>query len=1377
VIFFILNNHTAQDVILEYINFNYLKKYDLELGLKAFSLNFLNGTAILKDLSIKERNQKKFHLKIKESVVSFNIIDSYVTRRPQINEISLTQGDLFIAYHKNGNLEIPKAYELLQTSSEKTSETNTTIFLKKIIENIKFNIEIKDFLFHFGNESKTNFQKITLAHFQVEKTKNEKDLDMIQSNIVLGESVFSFPGYSQNIVIHRLETRYFLTEESSFIVKNFDLKSNIANLKLNGKGFFEKNIKNSFYLININQLEIHGNTFFNLLDMKSNGTAIISGILFSGKNTLFQPLFKGKLTWKNLFLEDFNIYSGQADFIFKDKTIKYSNAVIKTPERAVIRSNGLFQLFKNFYFENKAEIENLSFHELMHGLKVPYSPLNFLLNSKKMNIYGYIISLDKKKNFEIFAQGDGEGKKLALTELQHEKSRPPLPNFQFNLNLSAHAMKINLQKSIFFFTKQKKGDMGSLSVDKGNIHLSNPKGTEVDCNITAKKINISAAEYFLKFQTSGIANLQASITLAPGSKNVLFSSKAHVQNGEIFGIKFSEFDGKWGIQGENTWIKNAFFMMQNKERTENTKVNLENFTLNYNTLITKMSLSIKDSQSKLSNVLNSLSYWIPENLNLHSGNIEVLKLDLKGHLFNPSTWTFKSELKILKIFVLGGSINKIKIYLDCIDGVCRKSNLSFLGILTNKNFSSQNEAQSFAIFDLNHFSKQNSKLRVKIKTFPLDFFSPLTSKKLSGYLNSEIQLSGTWQNILGFANFYGSDIIYDKIKVGDSSLEIKPSDEKNISVTLKAFDKKLKLIYFFQKKFIGDSSLNINFKDFDPMNFLTDDMESQNIFFSKFNAKFKFNGPFLFPFIKNKNWYTFWKGNGIFESGALQIGNVFLDMSKEKKMDFDGQKLRIENISFKNQFNEIEIGPTILDLFEKRVSTNFLVYSDLKNIDQVSHLFGRSDGQLKGKFYLSGAWKAPEIFGTLSLSAKTLLLKNYLPAFQNIRIDTKFKNKSLEIEYFHGTKGLGTLSGVGRINFAPLFLKESQFPEVTLKFSAKNLDLRVQIPIFQFADTNFDADVSIAGNELPYHISGNVNLKKFLILKDLNCNQIASALLTYQQENSQSKITQYSLANLNILLQATNSITIQTQCLRGKFSTTPRLNITGALFEPHLSGDLSAESGNLFLLKSQFDIKRADFNFIEAQTEDPNINIKMISRISSYTISADLNGKISQARLDLNIQPSTLSNGDRITQADIISIISTGQIPTQSSSANLLSASSSVFSLLGGNNIADLRFLDQTLSTVTGGIVDNVSFVPVSQNGQFSWRATISRALSERFSLGVSYQNGSGELTARQSAYANFIFNDTVSMFGSFSNANTSVSQQQSSYELFGGLRFNFGSR
>jgi translocation and assembly module TamB len=297
-----------------------------------------------------------------------------------------------------------------------------------------------------------------------------------------------------------------------------------------------------------------------------------------------------------------------------------------------------------------------------------------------------------------------------------------------------------------------------------------------------------------------------------------------------------------------------------------------------------------------------------------------------------------------------------------------------------------------------------------------------------------------------------------------------------------------------------------------------------------------------------------------------------------------------------------------------------------------------------------------------------------------------------------------------------------------------------------------------------------LNIDRLTLFRDVGCDEMTKEIVA--RSKTSSITSDPPILWFGVSIKAQSSIVVQSRCVRGKFSTSPDIRLTGTNIQPTLEGILSADTAVFHILKARFDVRKAVFQFFEFQKYDPTVDIQMDARISSYTIYWTINGQLSKARLNLSSEPSTLSNGDLLTQADLISMISTGAVPTQSSSANLISASPGVASFLGVDNVFE-NTLNETLNSVTGGLIDSVSVVPTTQNGQLSWRATVSRSVSRRLNLGVSYEDGSAGNT--RSAYADYMFNDTVSAVGSWDYS--ALSQQPVVSELFGGLRFNFGSQ
>lgn len=1371
VVFFVLNSPTIQHAIIEYINTNYLNKQKLELGLQSLSLNFLNGTLSLNNISIKEMVQKNnsgknFSLNINKLIISFDIIASYLKQTPVIHNIIIRDGELKSHYDNSGKIIFP---ELFNSEKEENSikSVNLPELFKSYINIIPFEVEMVNFLVNLATDHDSNYQKINISRLKIRK---EKKIQKIITNLEIINSNLSIPSMDQKVLISHLIINSDFNIDGSYFIKNLDIKSNLLNLKTNIRGIIGSNINQTTYISNIDNFEVNSQDFFKLLKMDSAGKIIFSGSLVSGKYITEFPVFNGKISWNNLKIDKFDIYSGKADIFFKNRTIYYSNATIQTYKNAIIQANGKFQLFDKFYFENNAEVNKILFSELLNGLGVSFTPVDFMINSDKLKVTGFIMSPNKERNFEIFAQGLAKARKLVVTTFPDQKNRDPIPDIDMNLDLTATSLGVSLTNSNALIVKNDKINMGYLTIKNGYIDFSSADGLALNVKLVGNELDLSSLNYFLKSPTSGQGNLSGEIFLKPGSKDVIFNADIHAKNGEIFGLRFYDFIGKIGINPKNIWAKNSMIVLSNKDNKESFKLNLKDLNLEFNDLKTKISLYSDGGEINI--LLNSISHWVDPFFLDAFGKINKLNLDLNGLLFDPSSWTLKVDSKIEKLSILNGDIENVNIKLSCTVGSCSNSILSFNNIKSK----SDNISNSFVIFELIKISIDDAVFRAKIDRFPLNFLSKNSKNTLNGFLNSSIQLSGKWKNLVGFINIDGINVKYNNFNIGNFSLNVSPNSQKQLEFILKLFNNQMNISFLIPQYLEGVSYLNVDLIKFNVTNFLSDEIRYKYGIFSDISAKLRLIGKSPFTSNLKNKWFLLWKGSGIIESGSIQLGRVIFDFSKNNQLTFEDGELNIQPLYLVSQIGKIEFGKSMINLLTNSISTNILLDMNFINIDKIIDYFGPSDGKILGKISLDGLWNDPKLSGYLNLNANTLSLKNYQPAFSNLVANIILQGNKVELQEFNSEKGQGTVSGAGSIDFSNVFQKNSEPPEMNFIFSARNADLRLQVPIFQFADTNLDSDISFSGNGKPYLISGNVNLKKFKMFKNIGCDEIANQILSQNYDNNQQNDIQDPFANLNINFKAQSSVTIQSQCLRGKFSTSPSLNISGNTITPILIGNISTESANLFLLKSRFEVKKAEFSFNEFKKYDPNVDIQMQSRVSSYTILANMNGKFSRARLDLSLQPSNLPNGDRATQADIISIISTGQIPAQSSSGNLLSASPSVFSFLGiGGGVADFGFLNNTVSTVTGGLVDNVNIVPTSQNGQLSWRATASRSLSERFNLGVSYQGQSGDVGASQAGYAVFLLNDTVSLFSSYTVTTPTATQIQTTNEFTGGLRFRFG--
>ncbi len=1380
VVFFVLNSQTIQHAIVEYINVNYFQKNKLNLSLGSLSLNFLTGSLNLNEVYIKEIKEKKesdntlkqFNFGLNQLTVSFDVFASYFRRTPVIKKITLRGGGVQLAYGANNELILPN-FLIFEDDNE---PIDLPKLLQDNINRLPFAIEAININIALGSNGEKNYQKIGISHIEIDKIITSKGIPALKNNILITDSTIVLPFLIDKIYVNHLSANIVLGIDGSVFSEKLELKSNLADLFTDVRGVISSDILQSSYIANIKELKLNAKEIFHLLEMDAKGSATLSGTVVSGRTLTDEPIYDGRAYWSNFKLMQFDIYNGNADLHFKNRTINYTNAKIKTYKNGNIYSEGKFELFDAFSFENEARIEKLSFAELLIGLGVPFTPVDFNINSQKVNVTGKIISSDPKKIFELYAKGNGKTDNMLVTTFTDNKSRPPLPEFQFDLDVSASVLGLVLDKTKAFIANKDKENSSIVLVKNGYIDFTPDKGVAVKTALTGENINLNILDYFFKFKTSGVGSFSGNVTVEPGSTNVVFTGVANAKNAEMFGVKIENYSGNFGMDAKNVWTKNAILNFKSSDTNKQSNVFLNSAIVEYGSL--NSSITASASEVDLNTIVSSNQYWLSPIFYNTFGNINNFSVKLNGLLLHPSTWTIKLSSKIEELQILNGQIKDTKVELDCTNGICNNSAILFNNVKVKKsNVLSEDKGISFAFFELNEFSFINSGFKGKVNNIPLSIFTN-NKNSFNGKLNANFEMKGKWKELEGAFKLLATDFVFNNVKYGDIGIAGKQNTQKNFIFDISLFNNQLLLNYLLPKNQEGNAILNAKLMNFDATNLLAEENKIQYNLFSQFNGSFVFWGPANIDEFYKDNWLQKWQGNGTIDTGHFQFGRMLLDISNSSKINFDGKVIDLSGFQLSGQIGKIEIGKSNYKLDNGKISTSINIDANLNKIEQVHDAFGTSEGILFGQFIMDGYLSELNTSGSLVLDAKNLSLKNLQPAFSNLHGKLEFKGNKLELNSFYAEKGSGYLSGAGSIDFSKLFSENPEPPDLFFKFSAQNVDLRLPVPIVQVIDTNFDADISLSGNSMPYNIVGDVTIKKFRVFKDIGCDDITKQI---NLQNSNLAPVQSSIipfANLNINFQALNSLVVQTQCVRGKFSTAPSLMVSGDTSSPILIGNLTTERANLFLLKSRFDIKKADFNFIELQKYDPNIDIQMEARVASYTILANLNGRFSRPKIDLSIIPPNLPNGDRMTEYDIISIISTGQIPAQSSSANLLSASTNVFFSFGDSS-PGLGLLNNTVNTVTAGLFDNVNFVPTSQNGQYSWRVTASRSVAERFNLGVSYQGQTGDAGAAPSFTADYFLNDVISLFSSYSmtNSSTSSTQQQSSADYTGGLRFRFGSQ
>ena len=111
------------------------------------------------------------------------------------------------------------------------------------------------------------------------------------------------------------------------------------------------------------------------------------------------------------------------------------------------------------------------------------------------------------------------------------------------------------------------------------------------------------------------------------------------------------------------------------------------------------------------------------------------------------------------------------------------------------------------------------------------------------------------------------------------------------------------------------------------------------------------------------------------------------------------------------------------------------------------------------------------------------------------------------------------------------------------------------------------------------------------------------------------------------------------------------LQLNGPIKDPVISGRITATSGTLNFRNDRYDITRGLVDLPPQRGADPIINIQGESQIRGYRVTVGLTGPLSQPQAIISSEPA-------LPQADVVALITTGQLATGDTSESILSQSS-----------------------------------------------------------------------------------------------------------------------
>jgi translocation and assembly module TamB len=258
----------------------------------------------------------------------------------------------------------------------------------------------------------------------------------------------------------------------------------------------------------------------------------------------------------------------------------------------------------------------------------------------------------------------------------------------------------------------------------------------------------------------------------------------------------------------------------------------------------------------------------------------------------------------------------------------------------------------------------------------------------------------------------------------------------------------------------------------------------------------------------------------------------------------------------------------------------------------------------------------------------------------NLNSVIRFTSNQAQIGSLTGTMGGGRISATGGALLEGFTLARFLF----------NIEGEgVTVPFPENFRTTADLDLEIKGSAREQLVSGMVNVRRTEYTEDL---EIAD-LINFRREESieeggELEVTRAALFS-DLRVEGRNALVVRNNLadIVGSVS----LQVNGPVKDPVISGRITSTSGTINFRNDRYTVNRLLIDLPPRRNADPIINLQAESQIRGYRVSIGLNGALSQPQAVISSDPA-------LPQADVVSLITTGQLATSDSSTSVLSQSS-----------------------------------------------------------------------------------------------------------------------
>ena len=381
-------------------------------------------------------------------------------------------------------------------------------------------------------------------------------------------------------------------------------------------------------------------------------------------------------------------------------------------------------------------------------------------------------------------------------------------------------------------------------------------------------------------------------------------------------------------------------------------------------------------------------------------------------------------------------------------------------------------------------------------------------------------------------------------------------------------------------------------------------------------------------------------GTANFSELSFRVADIQLAATTPLVVRFTPNEVMFDATRFTGPGTNIVLDGTLATRTGGRQSLNVNGDLNLRVLNGISPDFF-SSGTAEVAIRVNGSFEDPRLIGTASVSngSVSVLLGNERWTVANLRSAVRFTANQAQIDTFEGTLGGGRVSATGGA------LLEG------FRVSAFRVNVhgdKVTVPFPEDFRSTLDADVEIRGSSREQLIGGVVNLRRTEYTQDIELADIINRRPGESiEEGAEIELTRTAVFTA-LRVEGRNALVVRNNLadLVGSVS----LQLDGPVNDPTISGRITATSGTLNFRNDRYDITRALLDLPPGRNLDPIVNIQAESQIRGYRVIVSLTGPLSQPSATVRSEPA-------LPQADVVALITTGQLATGDTSSSILAQS------------------------------------------------------------------------------------------------------------------------